>query len=216
MLKKILSSNFIWRLTGITYYTASIAIGGRYLSKKDFIREGKDNMSFISPYLRPEHSVLEFGCGLGRNLFSLSNTITSGLGIDINKGFIRQAKKLGKMIGANNISFIAYDGKNFPNLPRFDIIFEIGVFERLPKQEVKKYLETLSKNNLKKGGIIVLYFLMDRAKNTIFTRRLGNDAYVYWTTSSIKSLLFACGLEVNNIFSGELSDIYVTKLKDQS
>ena len=61
--------------------------------------------------------------------------------------------KLAKMIGANNISFIAYDRKNFPILPRFDIIFEVAVFERLPQQEVKKYLEALSKNNFKKVRI---------------------------------------------------------------
>jgi hypothetical protein len=41
--------------------------------------------------------------------------------------------KLAKKYNFNNLHFIKYDGINFPDIPKADLIFEKGVFERLDK-----------------------------------------------------------------------------------
>ena len=59
--KVALSSQFAWRLTGITYPTAVIATNGSYLSKRKYVSKGKGEMSILSSYLNKDITVLEFG-----------------------------------------------------------------------------------------------------------------------------------------------------------
>lgn len=132
-IKCILSSNIAWYLTGLTYATAVIATNGGYLPKKRYINVGKGEMKIFSSYLNRNKTVLEFGCGPGKNLFGIADLVKIGYGIDVNPRYIRLAMKLAKKYNFNNLHFIKYDGINFPDIPKADLIFEKGVFERLDK-----------------------------------------------------------------------------------
>lgn len=193
-IKKILASKIAWQLTGLTYTTAVIATHGKYISKKIYTSIGKDEIKNFLPYLSGNKTVLEFGCGLGKNLFCISNAITTGYGIDINPLYISLAKKLAKKYNFNNLYFLQYNGIEFPDIPKIDVIFEKGVFERLNKTMVATYIKRLSEY-LNKKGIIILYFLMERVRGTEFTKKLGDSAYVFWKHDEIESLLGNNGID---------------------
>jgi cyclopropane fatty-acyl-phospholipid synthase-like methyltransferase len=207
--KRFLRSNFVWFLSGLSYYTAVIATHGRYVTKDQYLNDGINEMSIFHKYLDKSKTVIEFGCGLGKNLFAIANKIKFGYGIDINSLYIRLANRLMKKYGLYNLIFLKYDGINFPDIPRCDIILEKGVFERLPKELVKTYIHKLKNKYLKRDGIMILYFLMKRAKGTEFTKRLGDNAYVYWSYSEIRELVCELGLKVNSTIETKLASYYI-------
>jgi len=47
MIKRLLRTKVIRRLTGLTYATAIIATHGKYVSKDKYLEEGKDEMSIF-------------------------------------------------------------------------------------------------------------------------------------------------------------------------
>lgn len=209
MYKKFLGSTFIWRLTGLTYCTAVIATHGAYVNKNDYLKCGIDEMSSLSKYFDKSKTVLEFGCGLGKNLFGVSENIKFGYGIDINGLYIQWANRLKNTYKISNLSFIKYDGVNFPSIPPVDIIFEKGVFERLSKTKVRNYIKLLKEKYLKDNGFLILYFLMEKAKGTSFTKRLGDDAYVFWSDNEIGELLDELNLRITEVQEWGVARVYI-------
>lgn len=207
-LKKILSSRIIWRLSGITYATAIVATNGHYLSYYDYRYVAEDSMSVLFRFDK-EKTVLEFGCGPGKNLFAIADKINLGIGIDINGLYIRLAKRLSKKYGIKNLQFMKYNGIKFPDLGKVDIVFENGVFERIDKPLVSYYIGQLKQRYLKDKGIMILYFLMERAKGTEFTRKLGDSSYVFWEDEEIKKLLERNGLKLKEILNYDFADFYI-------
>lgn len=210
MIKWILKTKFAWRISGLTYFTASIATAGKYLSVSENILEAKRNTEFLMPYISPDKDVLEFGSGLGRNIISIGNNIKIGIGMDINGLYIHQAKRLAKKLGTSNLKFIKYNGINFPKLEKVDVIFEMGVFERIPKDRVSYYLKTLKDFYLKEDGIFFLYFLMTRAKDSEFTKRLGNESYQLWKEEEVCELHKNLQLKVLEIKQRKFDSIFIS------
>ena len=213
MIKELLRTKLIWRLTGLTYPTAIIATTGQYVSKDNFLRSGNKEMLIFNSYFNSQSIAIEFGCGLGRNLFGIADSIKFGYGIDVNPLYIRIANRLKKHYNIQNIEFLNYDGIHFPRLPKADIILEKSVFERIPKSQVRIYINELKDNYLSEDGIMILFFLMDRAKGGELTKRLGDEAYVFWNNSEINQLLEKFSLESIRIISAENADYYVCKSK---
>ena len=52
---------------------------------------------------------------------------------------------------------------------------------------------------------------MDRAKNTSFTQRLGDQAYVFWNDAEIRSLLRKHDLKLVEILSLKYADFYIVE-----
>jgi cyclopropane fatty-acyl-phospholipid synthase-like methyltransferase len=168
----------MWRLSGITYITSAIATAWSFMSLSKYIEVSKRNMLPLKNYFN-DNTVLEFGCGLGRNLIVVSNSIKNGDGIDVNSGFIKIAMCIQNRIGISNLKFYNYDVVHFPDIDKVDLIFENGGFERISPEMVKNYMMVLKEKYLKEQGLMILYFLTERAKNTEFTKRLGNSAYIF-------------------------------------
>ena len=184
--KKILRSNFVWRLSGLTWYTATKATRGHYSSKDDYLKESGEKTSALNLPL-PAKKVMEFGSGLGGNLISIAKSIELGIGIDINSLFVHKAKKLSKKFDCNNLTFLSYDGSNFPSLPKFDLIFSVNVFERIKKDIVLDLIpKIVSLGN--EDCTYVLFFLNENAQRTEFTKLLGDDSYVYWSHDELLDL----------------------------
>ena len=210
-IRKLLSTRIVWHLSGITYATAIIATNGSYLSHYDYRLCGQNEMSVLFSYFDKEKTVLEFGCGPGKNIFGIVDKIDLGIGIDINGLYINLAKRLANKYGIKNLKFMKYDGIKFPDLDKVDIVFEKGVFERIPKSLVSYYIGQLKQKYLKDKGIMILYFLMERAKGTRFTKRLGDSAYVFWRDREIKELLEKNGLILMEILNLDFADYYICK-----
>ena len=209
IIKRFMGTKLVWRLSGISFWTATIATTGSRMSIDDYINSSKASISQFLKYLQTDKIVLEFGCGLGRNLFAISDKIKYGYGIDINPLYIRLAKKIAKKYSFGNLNFFLYDGNNFPEeVPSADVILELNVFERLDKSSVEKCVLNLIAH-LKPNGVVILFFLTDRAKGTEFTKRLGDSAYVFWSNDEIEKLLRRVKLDTKELITVGVANIYV-------
>lgn len=194
MLREFLRSHLVWRLSGLTYPTAVLATHGSYASPEKYVADCKLQMALIHEYFEHDSVVLEFGCGLGGNLIALGDSIQSGIGVDINGLYIRWAKRLARRFSPTELNFFKLHGTLLPAfLPTVDVIFALGVFERLPKSIVSAYLFSLS-SKLKPNGTLLVELLSERAHGTQMTRRLGDDAYVFWTPNEATSTFSNLGL----------------------
>jgi cyclopropane fatty-acyl-phospholipid synthase-like methyltransferase len=144
--------------------------------------------SVPSSFIRP----LEFGCGLGGNLIAIASEIERGFGIDINRGYLRHARRLARSASASNLEFRWYDGGSFPQLDGIDFAFSLGVFERISKKDVEFYIRQI-RDAVVPHAWVSLYFLSGDAIQSGFTRRLGEESYVYWNPEELKSMFDRAG-----------------------
>lgn len=211
MTRPILRTNFVWRLTGISYATAVVATRGRYRKLEDYIHDSRGRMQAFSGYLSGK-KVVEFGCGMGGNLISISPIIRFGVGIDINKRYVRLANRLRMARGITNLSFFTYDGEHVP-IPRSfapDVVFEIGVFERISKGKVIDYVKQL-RMILEDNGVMILFFLVEHAKDLEFVTKLGERAYVYWTSHELEIIFEGMGLSILEVRDWGFAKVYVLR-----
>ncbi|MGB7124473.1 MAG: class I SAM-dependent methyltransferase [Thermoplasmata archaeon] len=154
-------------------------------------------MSPLLPVALARRRVLEFGCGLGGNLISMSRRFDVGLGVDINPGFVGIARRLARRENAQNVSFEVCGPYGPTDTARFNFIFSIGVFERLPTEVVRQCLSSLTRLMLPECAMAT-YFLTPSARGTAFTSLLGDGAYNYWSPEDVSSLAASCGLRIAN------------------
>lgn len=186
-IQRILASNLVWRLSGLTYSSAVFATRGIHESPEKYIEDSQRQMASLASYFTRSSMVLEFGCGLGGNLIASHEGFSHGIGIDVNAGYVRIARRLAERFGVTNARFYAFKEGHFPCFSRqFDFVFSLGVFERLPPARVRDYANRLS-SLTQNSGSLALYFLSERARGTAFTARLGQEAYTFWTESSVRA-----------------------------
>ncbi len=199
LLQRILGTRWAWRLSGLTYATAVVATKGSWRAVPDYLAGCREESAYLLPLLSASARVLEFGCGLGGNTLALAGSVREAVGLDINPLFVRIARRLARRAGAGNAAFVSYDGGALPfPAGRFDLVFSIGVFERIPKEAVARYLAEC-RRCLAPGGRSAQYFLGPRARETAFASRLGADAYVYFGRDELPGLHARCGLAVREI-----------------
>ncbi|MGC8483939.1 MAG: hypothetical protein ACP5OE_09890, partial [Thermodesulfobium sp.] len=97
-----------------------------------------------------------------------------------------------------------------PEITMFDVILEKGVFERLDKSVVAFYIAKLTEH-LKPEGVIILYFLMKRARGSEFTKRLGESVYTYWSHDEILQLLKGAKLNATKVINDQYADFYICR-----
>jgi hypothetical protein len=196
--RRLLRSRLVWWLSGLSYSLGIRATRGRPLTPADYFRESKSQMLALQPYFDRQGSVLEFGSGLGGNLISTSSWFSAGTGIDVNPGYVRISRRLAKREGIGNVQFAVIPrNTGFGIRGRFDLVFEVGVFERLSPEEVGLALRRLCPL-VSERGILALTFLSPRAKGTSFVSRLGEDAYYYWRREEVTHLLQVMGFRIRD------------------
>jgi SAM-dependent methyltransferase len=196
-IKKLLRTTLVWRASGLAYPTAIVATKGSFMDPSAYFELcRKENAEVLSRYLVDgQTTVLEFGSGLGGNLISISPRIARGVGIDVNRGYVRIARLLARHSRASNLDFLCYDGVHLPQLGRFDIALCLNVFERLPRLDVARYVRWMQ-TQLAPHGILIAFFLHEGAVRTGFADRLGEDAYVFWTLEQAEKVLNQSGFRV--------------------
>jgi len=199
-LQRALSSRLAWRLSGVTYPTAIVATRGQLVTVQEYLDTSREQMTQLEHLIPPQARVLEFGCGLGGNLISLSGAIRSGLGLDVNPGYLRLAKRFSSQRGCTNLEF-ALSSRPLATQAAFapSFIFSVGVFERLPREVVREIIISLGEV-LGAGGRMALYFLSPRAESSPFTSGLGDRAYVFWTNGQVREMMSATGFEIQELF----------------
>ena len=204
----LLGSNIIWRASGFTYPTAVVATRGLYMSPEAYLQASRHQMEGLKPLL-PTSRILEFGCGLGGNLLAIAPRIRIGYGLDVNNGYVRIARRLARQFRIENVHFSRYDGRAIPEFGLLDLVISVGVFERLSPAAVRTYLQQLM-NQTTPSGKLAMCFLMDRARGTAFSKRLGDTAYHFWTHDELQALASSLGLKIEFIFGfSEAADMYI-------
>lgn len=193
--RRLLMSKPVWRLSGLTYETAVIATTGSYLDLKTYISEMEKRMDRLKAYLSPASRVLDFGTGIGGNLFGAARYISSGVGIDVNPFFITRANLIARRKGFDNLRFVTYDGVNLPDSNDFDCFLSIGTFERLSQNLVRMYLNQVARMR-KKPMRLIAYFLTEKSRSAGFGRLLGQDYYTFWSENDLQGLLESVGLSL--------------------
>ena len=188
-------TDLVWRASGLSYPTAVIATKGWYLDEDGFIRNCRQEVGklLLSHLPATNKTALDFGCGIGGNLISIAPELTSGSGIDINPRFARIATHLAHRRGFTQLKFLGYDGVTLPDLGKYGLIYSLNVFERIPKDRVRGYLQWMGRS-LSPGGTMVIFFLSLRAVQTGFADRLGEGAYVFWTAEEAMEVMRSAGV----------------------
>lgn len=208
-LQRLLRTNLVWRLSGLSFATGVIATQGTRLDKKEYISRCARNVRPFVQLVDSHANVLEFGCGLGGNLIALSPHIGRGVGIDINGLYLWHARRLARSERAANLEFRRYDGCLLPTWEEsFDVVLSVGVFERISKADVRNYIASLAKFT-RRGGRLVLYFLSRRAMDSEFVRRLGQSSYEYWSRGEAEQCVNDAGLTIQSILTWEVADVII-------
>jgi SAM-dependent methyltransferase len=194
-----LRSDLAWRLSGWSFPTATLATVGRVLTPGEYLRQASHQMSRLHGWIPPKGRVLELGSGLGGNLLAIRQRVRSGVGLDVNPRYLRISRSLAARSRATNLEFVRFDGSHWPlRSRRFDLVFAVGVFERLPVHQVERLVSDLA-SSLVPGGVAVLYFLAEEARGTTFTRWLGEEAYVTWERDPTVAMLARAGLAIDEV-----------------
>jgi cyclopropane fatty-acyl-phospholipid synthase-like methyltransferase len=184
-------------MTGLSYRSAVVATKGHYLPPDDYPaycgRQIEDALGGL--LIRRDSRVLEFGCGIGGYLLAISPRVGEGIGLDVNRGYIRIARRLANRFGCHNLRFVSYSGFPLPELGRFDLAFSVGVFERIPKEVVRQYLEWMAQSLVEDGTLVASFLTVD-ARASPFTHRLGDSAYVFWERTEAERVFEESGIRV--------------------
>ncbi len=123
--------------------------------------------------------VLDFGCGLGQNIFYMPNA----MGYDISRFGVEFCKRKG--INATN------DLDEVPN-EAFDVVLSTHVLEHHPHP--KEMLEDIH-SKLKKGSTLILVIPFERHGRAQFELDLNQHLYM-WNFQTINNLLMTTGFRI--------------------
>ncbi len=124
-----------------------------------------------------DYKILEFGCGLGQNIYLLPNAV----GYDISKFALGFSKNK----GVNTI-------EDLKDVNNFDVVFSSHVLEH-----VENPCETINimKSKLKKNGKLILILPVEKHEKVKF--RLDKHQHLYcWNFKSINNLLIKSGFKI--------------------
>ncbi len=211
LMQTLLRTRLVWRLSGLTYWSAVKATRGRVMKRADLLRMCEERIAFIFPHLAPEHRVLDFGCGLGGVAVAMSRHAGEVIGVDINRLFIRHARRMAR--GRDNCRFQFYSGQSLPfDDADFDVVCCWGVFERIPKPSVTDYVREFHRV-LKPEGLAVVYLLRRNAEAIGLTDLLGVDAYVFFAQDEADRLFASAGFKIQEYFQRPAAHVYLVRKK---
>ncbi len=113
---------------------------------------------------------LDFGCGLGRLSFGLSQHFQTVTGVDISSKMIEQA--LANRRASKQVEFILNEGRNLSGIhsDSCDFVLSLIVLQHIPRKFIKGYLKEFLRV-VKPGGLIA--FQLPTRKFKVKTKKTG-------------------------------------------
>lgn len=150
ILSSLIPQKIYWHIVGLVHPWESVLEG---VNRPEELYKGSGPLVRILKKLKlinKNSEVLDIGCGVGRLEYKLAKEVKLCVGIDIAPSMIELAKKY---IKAENVDFVTVNGKNLTDLRnrQFDLIFSIIVFQHLPRDIFKSYIND-SYQHLRRGG----------------------------------------------------------------
>lgn len=138
-----------------------------------------------------EEIVLEIGSGDGKIMYPMSNYVKEVHGVDISEAAVNIAKKYLK--NKKNCFYYINDNIDFFSNNKFDIIWEVTVFQHMLKEYVREFIQQ-AYTKLKKGGFILFQFLYDSSYDEVDIEGKENNSS--WTIKEIKETLIKNGFKI--------------------
>ena len=164
----------------------------------------------------PKATILDIGCGMGREAFALADMKYSVVGIDITEEIINQVTQLSLQKGYN-IPFLLYDGYSLPfEDASFDVvIIWAQTFGLLYGEENKQKFLKECRRVLKKDGLLSFSghdykYLKEQCRKYIVDRKFYpySGAEIYWEAFLPEELSdYAENAGFSVVFNGE-GEIY--------
>jgi ubiquinone/menaquinone biosynthesis C-methylase UbiE len=126
-----------------------------------------------------ESSILEYGCGPGRNLLRLAPKFKYVAGVDISEQNIKNSEILFHQLNNySNVSLYVTTGDNIPIHDRtFDVVFEVICLQHICSYTIRKRILTDMARICSPGGIVVCQFGFNYEMRTDQRARFYVDYY---------------------------------------
>lgn len=132
-------------------------------TKEEFFQTGKRHVSDLINRIEsqlgeiPRGRALDFGCGVGRLVFPLSEArFSSVIGVDVSEAMLLEAKRNAEKFTKCNVTFASYKSFSEQTEGTFDFIHSYIVFQHIPVKRGEKIIDELL-NKLSSGGIAALH-----------------------------------------------------------
>lgn len=145
---------------------------------------------------------LEIGCGYGQWMAPLSKLVERVDGFDIHQTLVDKFAE--QMSEFPNAVMKVGDGKTIPFDGHYTLIYSISVFQHMPREIVKGYIQEAAWS-LSNGGRCVFHFRHadndGPYANDIVVDHPG-DWSVGWTEEEVRAACVESGLEVRRVVTG--------------
>jgi 2-polyprenyl-3-methyl-5-hydroxy-6-metoxy-1,4-benzoquinol methylase len=163
----------------------------------DSILSKQPILDAITPYLRPDMSVLDIGCGAGELLYNVKPHVREVVGVELNTAFVDFINRdLGIEAHAEDLNRIDFAGR------QFDLILCINALDHMPNPH--ETLATIQKI-LKPDGILYLEvpnkdealndYLPEPNKSEYNTFFWHKAHFFYFTRNTLQKILEKYGFE---------------------
>ena len=112
----------------------------------------------------PRHSALDYGCGVGRLLVSLSGRFDTVTGVDVSPSMLSEAEQHCARTGSGNVSLMLSDDELSRVETSFDFIVSYLVLQHVPVRRGEIIIRQLLKR-LNLGGVAALHFTVGRSSS---------------------------------------------------
>jgi cyclopropane fatty-acyl-phospholipid synthase-like methyltransferase len=131
-------------------------------SVKKYIKGKKDpiiilnHLEKFSSLLKEKSTILDVGCGHGRDCMYFEQKGFSVVGIDLSEKMLNESKKV-----CNSTVLLKMDIREIGKIPwKFDAVWSCAVVHHIPKNQIDELLQSIY-NILNKDGILFLSFKID-------------------------------------------------------
>lgn len=154
----------------------------------------------LQRFLRPEMTVLDFGCGPGFLAKEVSPHVSSVIASDVSRGVIACAKEIN---AAENLRYVTNGLSSLDNVANatVDFVYSFAVFQHLTKDQSRAFFREFARV-LKPGGSGVCHTILKEAEDPRaidpsaggWLARRVNLRMVYFTPAEITDTLARAGL----------------------
>jgi ubiquinone/menaquinone biosynthesis C-methylase UbiE len=124
--------------------------------ERDYRSSGRAEAEALRPFLVPDATVLDVGCGTGRVMEHLAPWCREVYGVDISERMVRGGReRLGHLANVHFHHGNGYDLAGFED-GSFDVVYSIVALQHMPRTVAYNYLLE-SHRVLREGGVLWLY-----------------------------------------------------------
>ncbi len=103
-------------------------------------------------------TILEYGCGPGRNLLRLARKFKRVIGVDISEKNLHNARQFLTLNGIKDFDLILTPGDSISTLEKFDVVFEVICLQHICSYSIRKRILHDMYDVCKRGGLVVCQF----------------------------------------------------------